>query len=119
MKPRHAAALALVGWCLMLAPPRNPPAGCQDKSSDRECRAWLKTPGPYFDAGAPLSSWRKQGCVDTAAACEKGRVKVSKAESENLARDTSQPVFRSSNNAAQVERAVQCIASDDPRLKGK
>ena len=48
MKPRHAAALALVGWYLMM-----PPLGSDGRPDD----------------SAPLPQWKIRGSFDTAAGC--------------------------------------------------
>ena len=87
MNPRHAAALALVGWYLM-APPPFPHA---------------KSPFALDDT-RPLAQWKLINSFDTAAAC--------KARSTSI-RDS--PV----DAVAAIGNAAQCIASDDPRLKGK
>jgi hypothetical protein len=64
MKPRHAAALALVGWYLMVPPPV------------------LHSSLPV-DLGAPLSEWRLFSLHDSVADCEQGLVafyKLAKTE---------------------------------------
>jgi len=50
MKPRHAAALALVGWYLMIPP----------RSSGQKA----------VDSGAPLSKWTVSSAYDAAHECE-------------------------------------------------
>jgi hypothetical protein len=52
MKPRHAAALVLLGWYLMV-PPTNGPNG--------------------FDVDVPLSWWRTLGLYASAEQCEQAR----------------------------------------------
>ena len=54
MKPRHVAALALVGWYLMMAP------------MDRE--------GKATDPSAPLSQWQHLSSYDSAQDCERVRL---------------------------------------------
>jgi hypothetical protein len=64
MKSRHAAALALAGWYLMVPPP-------------------LLHGNPPVDLDAPLSEWRLFSMHKSAAECEKGLVafyKLAKAE---------------------------------------
>jgi hypothetical protein len=98
MKPRHAAALALVGWYLIIPPLKS---------------EW--TPNP----DAPLSEWDITGnTLDTAAACEKVRAQVFA-----LAKDieSGTPGFAvKDNNQRQFYvtafRMVRCIATNDPRL---
>ncbi len=89
MKPRHAAALALVGWYLMVPAPGN--------------------------ESAPLQYWSQLGSYDTAKACEQDRNQwYGMMERKGFALKNYQPedVKRSWN-------ASECIASDDPRLKEK
>jgi hypothetical protein len=97
MKPRHAAALALVGWYLMVPPPvlhRSPPV----------------------DLEAPLSAWRLFSMHDTAAECERGLVAFYKlAKTELVANPADE---RDRIRFYQLESS-QCVASDDPRLKEK
>jgi hypothetical protein len=95
MWPRHAAALALVGWYLMV-PPLLP------RLSEGE---------PYlgFLPLAPLSQWTivdfdsARGCIDAHA---------------RLLRDR---VMKNVNDEIRIEQAysARCIATDDPRLKEK
>jgi len=67
MKPRHAAALALVGWYLM-APPRFP----KDKS-------------PYaLDASAPLSRWHSINSFDSAVECKAEKTRLTDSHNETL-----------------------------------
>jgi uncharacterized protein YfaP (DUF2135 family) len=90
MKSRHVAALALVGWYLMLPP----------LAADR----------PDVDRDAPLSTWRQAGAFDNAKACEAnladGLKRLDKARGE-----TQFPSFYHSYLYA------RCVAVDDPRLK--
>jgi hypothetical protein len=58
MKLRHAAALALVGWYLMVPP---------------QTRTWWIGPERYDDA-APLSRWTTERSFDKAEACEAARL---------------------------------------------
>ena len=86
MKPRHAAALALVGWYLMQPP--------------------LVTPNS-FNFDAPLSRWDIEESFDTASDCEQtwnSMTEKAKGKSDVLSRR---------------EQFGHCIATDDPRLKGK
>ena len=90
MKLCHAAALALVGWYLMLPPVR---------------------PDGSANADAPLSKWKTSNTYDTPDECKKVLSGlrggwVGYANGHEL------------NYPSQKETAA-CIASDDPRLKGK
>ncbi len=90
MKPRHAAALALVGWYLML-----PPAKAADKSVP--------------DLGAPLSRWHVDSAWDYALACDN--------ELRALRERTIQE-HSLLKSLIPFAMAGQCVATDDPRLKG-
>jgi hypothetical protein len=85
VKLRHAAALAFLGWYLMIAPGK----------------------GDKFLVNAPLSKWRQLGEFDSAAECDKQR-------SEWMA-----TIIRLSAPGTAEGEWARCIASDDPRLKGK
>ncbi|MDO8431390.1 MAG: hypothetical protein Q7S58_03170 [Candidatus Binatus sp.] len=91
MKSRHAAALTLVGWYLMM-----PPADTKV--------------GLLLDA--PFSDWRVVESFDTAAECKaslkakRNGVKIPEV-SKNWPNDVPTVAF------------WECIATDDPRLKSK
>jgi hypothetical protein len=93
VKLRHAAALALVGWYLMAAPPMLNKGGSS---------------GP--DLGAPLSKWTIEESFDTAKECEaadeKLKTRFLDARPQTLA-------------GIEWAQGISCIATDDPRLKGK
>jgi hypothetical protein len=90
MNLHHAAALALVGWYLMV-PPRNP-------------HPFIK--GDYTDTAAPLSKWAHLASSDSAKECE--------ARKSDYLKTVAQVP-----SLAQAALEAECIASDDPRLKGK
>jgi hypothetical protein len=96
-KPRHAAALALVGWILMVPPPV------------------LHSSLPV-DLGAPLSEWRLFSLHDSAADCEQGLVAFYKLAKTELAANPADE--RDRIQFYQLENS-QCVASDDPRLKAE
>jgi hypothetical protein len=96
MKLRHAAALALVGWYLMVPPP--------------------KVAGRLLvDLDAPLSKWTVYNPYETAAECAQGHVDFGKKIKENLTKEPTQ------DNKMQYQQIIsaQCIASNDPRLNSK
>ena len=86
MNSRHAAALALVGWYLILPP--------------------LEV--HQLDEKAPISLWDKVGTYDTETACKEQaallRLRHAKVTDPLLKKHFALGL---------------CIASDDPRLKGK
>jgi len=89
MKSSHAAALALVGWYLMI-----PPSG----------RDY-----PMGNVNAPLSQWGKRPTTyRDKEECEHA-----------LDRHVRQVNAKNKQVAAKFYKQAQCIASDDPRLKQK
>jgi hypothetical protein len=88
MKLRHAAALAIVGWYLMI-----PPRTAHDHVT--------------FDDHAPLASWFVFSAHDAAHECEGAKFLNREAHKQS-----GDPMKAALDSA-------QCIAIDDPRLKGK
>lgn len=105
MKPHYAAALALVGWYLIL-PPMNPTSANLRRSMDG---AW------WTDIRAKLKDWQIVESFDEAADCEIARYKTIEDSGKHRRRLGSgyQRAFRI------AESQAQCIASDDPQLKAK
>jgi len=100
MNPRHAAALALVGWYLMAPPVRQP-----------------KREPAYVDEHAAYRDWKILHDFKTADECEARRARAkSYAENGNLNVGVVD-VDPAPWLAQQAEG--ECIASDDPRLKEK
>ncbi|MGO9605408.1 MAG: hypothetical protein ACLQAT_18805 [Candidatus Binataceae bacterium] len=89
MKLRHATALALVGWYLMV-----PPLSHLPKDGRME----------------PLFNWTMVGAFRTEKDCDAERPKFSKLD-PNLGSYRGLP--------PEEIYDVQCIATDDPRLKEK
>jgi hypothetical protein len=107
MKLRHAAALALVGWYLMVPPSKremNWLCGASLTASvshelfgtgdEKEYAEWAK----MVDTNARLSEWHEMSPFETLKACEEAR-----------GRFMALPAYL-------PEHAAQCVASDDPRL---
>ena len=94
MMPRHAAALALVGWYLMVPPVRG-------------------APGEILEH-APPSQWDFYEQYDTKAECEKA-IPSDKEIQENMK--------QCSNGDCAINTALpglgRCFAENDPRLKEK
>jgi len=97
---RHAAALALTGWYLMVPP---------DHSVSLVARLWR----------GHFAGWSINESFDTAKQCEAARtllIATATAETKKLPADAAElgadgkPLFR--------ELDSLCIATDDPRLKG-
>jgi hypothetical protein len=109
MKLRHAAALALVGWYLMLAP-----------SYDG-----------LFEERAPLSQWQWQGSYDTKVECFqtlawklhdaqlKHKVFATVDGSERLRCDFNNINLGCDAANMNIYVVYKCVATDDPRLKEK
>ena len=104
MKFRHAAALALVGWYLMMPPTPllNKPSHLGPSPLYPNGTDLPYTVGPP-DPDAPISQWKSVGSFDLVAECKA-------AQDGYLKQFSKQP--------AMVESLLdaQCIASDDPRL---
>jgi hypothetical protein len=95
MNLRHATALALVGWYLMVPPIANTEA------------QWITE-----SLVAPLSQWSSLQSFDTAKECEDEAAKVKRQVST---KNQGGPV-------PLIQRPfafAQCVATDDPRLKEK
>jgi hypothetical protein len=104
MKPRHAAALALIGWYLI----------------SPHARRSLVSDDP--DITAPFWKWRILETFKTAAACEHQKT----ADIKMVERMVEDPVFQATvkknhpnwnpDLALKTTRDEMCIATDDPRL---
>jgi|SRR5271170_669808 len=99
MKSRHAVALALAGWYLMLLPPQT------SKSPLR------------FDANAPLNKWPMAGGFGTAAECEAYKTELNGRWLRAL-----EPRHLDTKTISDVrlyQAQERCVAADDPYLKSK
>jgi hypothetical protein len=119
MNFRHAAALALVGWYLMLPP--------------------VDIPSGRYVEEAPIASWRKLVEYDTFTKCENRRQNdlrfyfssLNWAKPDNREVERFDAMIDSENgwpsgttrkiDAHMLQGYVsrRCIATDDPRLKSK
>ncbi len=99
MNPRHAAALALVGWYLMV-----PPA----------------IPGTNeVNQSAPLSQWKIGRIFPRNQGCEAAKERL---HQQALAAQTQRDVLVGRRSQRDPEShcvlcKAQCVVSDDPRLK--
>jgi hypothetical protein len=95
MNLRHAAALALVGWYLMMPPPR--------------------TVGDHFETNfyAPLSKWTMIRRFDLQPQCEAAREAYQQKPTGNLI------IMLGATEAQATTKASRCVADDDPLLKDK
>jgi hypothetical protein len=107
---RHAAALALVGWYLII-PPWN--------GANRQ----TNQPAPE----APLSNWQIMRSYADAKSCERERSKWAAGEGHwieysesGTAKNTEQvPNAEVQHSLRTLGTYAQCIETDDPRLKSK
>ena len=102
MKPRYAAALALVGWYLMLPPPGTNPF----------------TTGRWFEKDAPLSTWYLEKSFDTAEDCDRARQKKYDEASSKIKVLAESHSIQASADAQILagDKFNRCIETDDPRL---
>jgi hypothetical protein len=99
MNLRHAPALALVGWYLMMPPPYG------SKTNPRT---------------APLRQWTVFGRYDSARECSDERTKMMRVQSMALLSDLAEGVSDANRPSLSLDfKHAQCIASDDSRLKKK
>jgi hypothetical protein len=105
MKSRHAIALAIVAWYLMI-----PPIDATNK----------------IDVKAPLLTWRKSMKFDSQDQCEDSLKDViehptTPAEYQAAAKATLKARMKPLTQAEMTKRMKesQCVAEDDPRLKTK
>ena len=94
MNPRHAAALALVGWYLMVPPPYS-----------ERARSLL-----------PLSEWSIYKTFESADACTFFREDVATGMLQDAPPDF---VVQFDSSFMNIFQQAECVASDDPRLKEK
>lgn len=98
MHIRHAAALSLIGWYLMV-PPFVPNTHEVNKS-------------------APLSQWTKRRTFPKNEGCEAAKERVQKAGLAHQAQIDA--IGRHRNHNPELHCALcqaQCVPADDPRLK--
>src|SRR5580693_7976473 len=115
MKSRHAAALALVGWYLMV-----PPMADQALTDLAQPR--------LIEGAAPLSLWEIRRAYDTAEECEKAeweirRPAIAAISKKFLANEKSLKDGSTTERIRSIDIAqdtvAKCIATDDPRLIGR
>jgi hypothetical protein len=97
MKLRHAVALALVGWYLMVPP--FPKSGHRYEP----------------DPSVPLSQWSRRASFDSVAECEAHKTKWL----DSLKKNTEDVSPAEAQAIAKAVLLSECIATDDPRLKSK
>ena len=98
MKPRHVAALALVGWYLLLPP---------------------LTPNGYpslVDTAQSLTKWQNVGTFDNESDCKRGLKKFAYEASKKPADMAAMTPGQAVQSDLVRSWSAKCVASDDPRL---
>jgi hypothetical protein len=114
MNLRHAAALALVGWYLMVPPFK--PHKLQPSFTIPSLEARI------LNTDAPLSRWEIYVASDSADECEASKAATLKLLDQQKVTGKDGAVTDRGARAILLEmqlRHSQCVATDDPRLKGK
>ena len=125
MRPCHAAALALVGWYLIVPPITNDPGSVSRTYGPAQaCYPWA----PAWQR--PLFAWIPYLPFDSAAACQAAKKRLSDKAHADVAGITldvdrvgcgdSTPAQHSAGQRMAgdlAELAGRCIASEDSRLK--
>jgi hypothetical protein len=96
VNPRHAAALALVGWYLMIPP-----------------KLGVNSKDQIYVESAPFSRWQMSESFDTAKECQEAARALARPE-QSAAEAGQRPSLESFRLVY-----AKCIATDDPRLKEK
>jgi|SRR5208337_782905 len=102
MNLRHAAALALVGWYLMV-PPVVQPSGGEEMA----------------DPSAPLSKWVNRGTFDSARKCDEALQRFQFDIQSNYQSAVGEALTDSEFQRIRQASSAKCVAKDDPRLKEK
>jgi hypothetical protein len=111
---RHAAALALVGWYLMVPPfkPHKPQPAFTIPSLEAQ----------ILNTDAPLSKWEIYVANDSADECEAFKAATLKLADQQKITGKDGSITDRGGRAILLEmqlRHSQCVATDDPRLKEK
>ncbi len=114
MKLRHAAALALVGWYLMVSPPdSNNPVQIftfQDKNGQLSVDEVFAP-----NLNAPLSEWHHGSIFASRNDCEATRQRLR----STIERHRQKSTTRSEDAFDTTLTSAGCVRTDDPRLKEK
>jgi hypothetical protein len=122
VKIRHAAALVLVGWYLMM-PPFYRVSGLIFKSRVRlepdEASKFMEDPFNPFQtlevySQAPIGDWSIESSYDLADTCEAAKIKD---QGDSGWPEKREDIYLRLQSLRQHES--KCVASDDPRLKGQ
>jgi hypothetical protein len=119
MKPSHAAALALVGWYLMVPPVQQAPWTVSILRA-LGYKTYMDDPklAHQPDRDASLSRWDTLETFETLEGC---KAKLAQRQSRFDKRQPPYDRLKSENERIQEQPwllTYRCVASDDPRLKG-
>jgi hypothetical protein len=95
MKPRHAAALALVVWYLLYPPWSEEQQG--------------------VDPSLPINRWYEVATFDSSTDCEARKLKVL----QEMEKQTQEPTPGKLATMERLRHQAKCASADDPRLKKK
>src|ERR1700736_5176774 len=112
MKPRHAAALALVGWLLML-----PPVG---QKADAPMREWrIVDRFPTLTACLAAENTVRENYLPAPESTLNNSLAASRRSwrGPHLTHDQAEQELTAARKFKLEIEAMKCIASDDPRLK--
>jgi hypothetical protein len=112
MNLRHAAALGLLGWYLLLPPYRSKET--RGPVALRSARAASE----IFNFDAPLSKWEKKEPFESERDCENEKNKLYEEQLTEFAKARRQREKRALGHEITRLQHGQCVAGDDPRLKG-
>jgi len=100
MNPRHAAALALVGWYLMVPP---------DRPKLTDPVEWVSR--------APFRDWQIVQRFDATSACERRRHEIISDAKHAIKADAKARRTAAVLSDYAISNNATCISRDDPRLK--
>jgi hypothetical protein len=107
MSLRHATALALMGWYLMV-----PPGSCKPQ--------WVSESKPV-PCAAPLSEWIVTLSFSSVEKCDAERnadIRYGNQAVANANSSADKPLVDSTRKIYWRALTERCISTDDPRLKG-
>jgi hypothetical protein len=109
MRVHHVAALALVGWYLMV-----PPGPLDHRRFDAPLWQWPMLRG--FDSASECRACQRWFEADAKKKVEAGKKEIDAAKSVDEVERIKPDALRKAD-IADTENALLCIASDDPRVK--
>jgi hypothetical protein len=71
-----------------------------------------------YDTNAPLSKWQQNGSFDTAKECDEDKKKTAGLMLQTIEKMSGEDKQKAMQSIMAMLSGPQCIARDDPRLKG-